>query len=44
MMNRTGIDLSIQKLAEAVAVATGFEGEIYGTPPNRTALPKNCSM
>ena len=36
----TGIDLSIQKLAEAVAVATGFEGEILWDSSKPDGTPK----
>jgi GDP-L-fucose synthase len=37
----TGIDLSIRKLAEAVAAATGLPAASTGTPPSPTAPPKN---
>ena len=36
----TGIDLSIQKLAEEVAVATGFDGEILWDSSKPDGKPK----
>ncbi|MEB3262432.1 MAG: GDP-L-fucose synthase, partial [Cyanobacteriota bacterium] len=36
----TGVDLSIRELAEAVAAATGFEGEIHWDASKPDGTPK----
>ena len=36
----TGVDLSIRELAEAVAAATGYQGEIYWDTSKPDGTPK----